>query len=134
MHDSIADLKYRFLFSPGLGYYFLKTPQTQLSGEVGPGFIYEKLGNTTHSYFTLRVAERFEHKFNEKTRLWQSLEYLPQVNRFSNYIVNAELGIETALTKKLSLRSYVQDTYDNEPAPLRKRNDVKFIPAVVYAF
>ena len=134
LHDSIADLKYRLLISPGAGYYFIKNEKTQLSGEVGPGFIYERQGGNTHSYLTLRVAERLEHKFNDRTRLWQSLEFLPQVDNFNNYIINAEIGIDTALTKKLSLRTYVQDTYDNEPAPLRKKNDVKLVTALAYTF
>ena len=41
LHDAIADIEYRFTFSPGAGYYFIKNEQTTLSGEAGPAFIYE---------------------------------------------------------------------------------------------
>jgi putative salt-induced outer membrane protein YdiY len=134
MRDTIADIDYRFTLSPGVGYYFIKGTNTTLSAETGPGFIYEKQGGTDRGYFTLRVAERFEHKFNEKTKMWQSVEFLPQVDQFKNYIINAEIGLDTKLTAKLSLRIYAQDTYDNEPAPGRKKNDVKLVTALAYTF
>ena len=82
----------------------------------------------------LRLAEKFEHKFNDKTKIWQSFEVLPEIEDFDNYILNAELGVETQLVQKLALRSYVQDTYDNQPAPGRKKNDIKLVTALVYKF
>ncbi len=119
---------------PGVGYYFIKDDKTRLSGEVGPGFIFERQGGVNDSYLTLRLAERFEHKFTAKTRLWQSLEFLPQVNDFKNYIINAEIGLETDLTDKMSLRTFLQDTYDNVPAPGRKKNDLQLVTASAYKF
>jgi len=134
LHDAIADVEYRFTFSPGVGYYFIKNDQTRLSAEIGPGYIYEKQGDDERGYFTLRLAEKFEHKFNDKTKIWQSLEVLPEIEDFDNYLLNAELGVETQLVDKLALRSYVQDTYDHDPAPGRKKNDIKLVTALVYKF
>ena len=58
------------------------------------------------------------------------------MDRFSNYIVNAELGIEADLTKskKLALRNYVTDTFNNEPAAGRKQNDLTWVTAIAYKF
>lgn len=134
LHDAIADIQYRITLGPGVGYYFIKSKATQLSGEIGPAFIYEKLGGHEHRYMSLRLGEKLQHSFTEKTRLWQSLELLPQVDRLDNYILNGEIGIETDLTKKLSLRTYLQDSYDNQPAPGRKKNDLKLVTAVAYKF
>jgi putative salt-induced outer membrane protein YdiY len=134
LHDAIADVDYRITFSPGVGYYFIKNASTSFSGELGPGYIYEKQGDDTHSYFTLRIAERFEHKLNDRVKLWESVEYLPQVDRFENYIINAEAGIDTSITKKLSLRVFALDTYHSEPAPDREENDLKLVAAVAYKF
>jgi putative salt-induced outer membrane protein YdiY len=83
---------------------------------------------------TQRFAERFDHKLNERATLWQTLEFLPQVDRWGNFIINAEIGIETAITKSLSQRTFVQDTYDNEPAAGRRKNDVKLVAAIAYKF
>lgn len=145
LHDAVADIHYRFSFSPGVGYYFIKNPKTFLAGEFGPGVVTERLhhndtdipGDTRdddQEYITLRFADRFEHKFSDAVRVWQTAEFLPQIDRWENYIINAEVGIEAALSKKLALRSYVQDTYDNEPALGRKKNDIKWITALAYKF
>lgn len=135
LHDGIADINYRLSVGPGLGYYFVKTTNTVLSAEIGPGYIYERDGNgTTHSYMSLRLAQRFEQKISTTARLWESVEVLPQVDRFSNYIVNSEIGVETAMTKKLSLQAYLQDTYHSEPVPSREKNDIKLVAGVKYKF
>jgi putative salt-induced outer membrane protein YdiY len=140
LHDAVADIRYRVSFSPGAGYYFVKNKTTYLAGEVGPGFVVERVHNDEFNrnddqeYMTLRIADRFEHKFSDSVRIWQTAEFLPQIDRFANYIVNFEAGVEAALSKKLALRSYIQDTYDNEPAQGRKKNDLKWITALAYKF
>lgn len=134
VNDSIADVDYRVTLSPGVGYYFIKTTNTFLRGEVGPGFVFERVDGKSDSYVTLRLAERFETKLNDRVKLWQSLEFLPAFEDFSDYIINAEIGIDTSLTKKLSLRTFVQDTYDSTPAAGLKKNDVKLVAAIAYKF
>ena len=46
LHDGIADIQYRLTVSPGIGYYFVKEKNTNVSIEIGPGWVDEKLGNT----------------------------------------------------------------------------------------
>ena len=134
LHDAIADVDYRVTLSPGVGYYFIKNDRTTLSGEIGPGVIFEKQGDRTHDYMTLRIAERLEHKLNDRVKLWESVEFLPQVDKFSNYIVNSEVGVDSSLTKKLSLKVFAQDTYHSEPAKGREKNDLKLVTAIGYHF
>ncbi len=136
LHDEIADITYRVTLAPGAGYYFIKEKKIDLSAEVGPGYIIEKLGTNTHSYAALRVGEKFHYQLSDRARIWETLEWLPQVDKFNNYIVNFELGIEADLTanKKLSLRSFLQDTYNNQPAPGREKNDAKIVTAIAYKF
>ena len=135
LRDDIAGIDYRFTFGPGIGYYFIKKEDRQLSGEFGPAFIYEKEeGSSATGYFTLRLAERFDQKLNDHVKIWQSLEILPQVDDFENFIVNAEVGVEAALSAKLSLRAFVQDSYDNQPANDRKKNDLRLVTALAYKF
>jgi putative salt-induced outer membrane protein YdiY len=134
LHDGIADVEYRVTLSPGVGYYFIKNDRIRLSAEAGPAVIFEKQGGNEKTYVALRVAERFEYKLSDRAKIWQTLEYLPQVDRFKNYIVNGEVGVEAGLTGKLSLRAWVQDTYDNEPAAGRLKNDIKLFSGVAYKF
>jgi putative salt-induced outer membrane protein YdiY len=134
LHDAVADVEYRVTLSPGVGYYVIKNETTQLGFEVGPGVVLEKQGDDESEYFTLRLAEKFEHKFNDRARVWQSVEFLPQVDDWDNFIVNAEIGLGASLSKKLELQTYLQDTYDNEPAPGKKENDLKWVTAIALKF
>ena len=135
LHDEIADLQYRITLSPGVGYYFLKETNTTLAGEIGPAMVFERRGGSDENYVTLRLAERFEHKFpSQNARVWQSAEFLPQVDDVNNYIANAEVGIEAAIYKKISLQAILQDSFVNQPAPGRDQNDLKIISGLKYKF
>ncbi len=134
LHDGIADLQYRFTVGPGAGYYFVKNTNTTFAVEAGPGLIVQRLGGVDTTYASLRLADRFEQKLDGGARIWERAEILPQVNKFENYLVNAEVGAEASLTKTVSLRVTVQDNYVHQPAPGRKNNDVKLISGLVYKF
>ncbi len=134
VHDAIADLKYRVTVSPLAGYYAIKTPAAKLSFEFGPSGVFERQGKEDNQYAALRFGDRFEYKFNPKSKVWQSFDYIPQVDRWGNYLLVAEVGGEAAFTQQFSLRAVLQDTYDNEPANNRKKNDLKFITSLVYKF
>jgi len=134
LHDGVADVAYRFTFSPGVGYYFIKEKETTLAGELGPAILIEKLDDEYHTYPVVRLGERFEHKFDGHARLWQTLEFLPPVNRPRAFLINAEIGVETPLTKILSLQTFLQDNYANRPAPGFKDNDVKLVSALAIKF
>ncbi|HZL43626.1 MAG TPA: DUF481 domain-containing protein [Verrucomicrobiae bacterium] len=136
LYDAVADIKYRVTLGPGAGYYFIKEKRIDFCGELGPGYIIEKLGNSEQKFATLRVGDKFHCQLSDRARLWQIAEWLPRVDKFKNYIINAEIGIESDLRadKKLSLRTYLQDTYNSVPAAGRRKNDVKLVAAVAFKF
>jgi len=138
--DDLADLDYRVKLTPMAGYYLIKAPRTTLALEAGPSFVWEHYspkGLPTYSedYVGVRFGERFEHKLTDTTKIWQTLEYVPQVDRWADkYLLTAEVGIDTAITKNISLRVVFQDIYDSEPAPGREENDLRLIAGVAYKF
>lgn len=134
LHNDITDVDYRFTVGPGLGRYLIKRKQTTLSVESGATFLWERIAGTENDYVAVRFAERFEHRFNDLVRVWQSVEFLPEVEDWSDYLVNAEAGIDSALSKALSVRVYLQDTYDSKPAPGRQPNDLRLVSALVVKF
>jgi hypothetical protein len=134
-HDDIAHLNYRFLISPLIGYYFIKETNSFFAGEIGPSYVLEKFfAQELDDYISLRVSERGEHKFKTGARIWESVEWLPKVEDFQNYLVNAELGVAAPISKALSLSLMIQDSYKSVPAPGRLRNDFKFIAGLTYNF
>ena len=66
--------------------------------------------------------------------MWQTAEILPQVDRFENYVINFEVGAEAMMTKDFSLKTYLDDSYQNRPAAGKLKNDVKIVAAVGYKF
>jgi hypothetical protein len=62
------------------------------------------------------------------------MEWIPQVDQVDNYLVNFEAGIETTLTKTISLKTFVIDNYASRPAAGRLKNDVKLVSALTYNF
>jgi len=132
--DLIANLDYRLNVGPGAGYYLVKAKDTTLSTEAGVGYQNEHLGGNYNSFATLRLAENFEHKFGTVARVWQTVELLPQVDKFENYVVNFEVGIEASISKSFSLKTALDDAFQNQPAAGRKQNDVKLVSGIVYKF
>ena len=134
LYDGISDIQYQVNLSPGVGYYFIKGERTTLSGEVGPGYMWEKKGGVADDYATLRFAERFEQKLGEKAKLWESLGYLPQIDDWGNFRLIAEVGIEAPIVKDLALRLVASDVYNSRPAAGKKENDFMLVGGVSYKF
>jgi putative salt-induced outer membrane protein YdiY len=137
MHDDVADVTYRFITSPGLGYYVVKSPTNRLRLEAGPSWIYERLSGSDpkhNNYFAARVAERGEHDFNKNAKCWEQVEYLPKVDAWGTYLLNAEVGAEALINNAFSLRLVARDQYNSEPPAGSKSNDITVVGALVYKF
>jgi putative salt-induced outer membrane protein YdiY len=135
LHDAVAGINYRFTASPLMGYYLIKSTNTSMVTELGPGYVYERqTGQKPDGNAILRLGEKFEHKFTPGTKLWQSVEILPRVNKFSNYYLDGEIGVDTALTKHTGLTTYVVDNYYSVPTPGRLKNDIKLVSGLKIKF
>jgi len=126
-HDDISDIRYRAIANPSIGAYVIREEDTKLSLEVGPSYVWEKLGDVTENYLAPRVADRFEWRISPTAKIFQWTEYLISAEDSGNYIVNAEFGIEAALTSLINLVVLVRDNYVNQPAEGREPNDVATI-------
>jgi putative salt-induced outer membrane protein YdiY len=132
LEDVIANVDYRATIGPGVGRYFLMSPDQKLSAELGATYIAGKQAGKVDDTVALRVSERYELKLSATASLWESVEYLPSVDDFSRYLLNAEAGLEAAVNTKLSLRIVVQDKFNSSPAPGKDDNDVVLIAGLSY--
>jgi putative salt-induced outer membrane protein YdiY len=135
-HDGISRLSYRFRLSPLFGYYIVKNDKTSLSVETGPSVVLEKFENLpSDTYIAVRFGEKFEHKLSDTAKIWQTAEYIPQVDRWvEKYLINGEVGISSAINKQWDMRVVAQVLHDSEPAPGRKYNDFRLIAGTGYKF
>ena len=134
LHDGIQDIKYRVSFNPGVGYNFIKNKTTTLNGELGPGVVTQKLGNDQTTYADVRVAERLDQVLTPAAKMWEKAELIAQASKPDNYYVNAEIGVDTAMSKTMSLQLTLSDSFVNQPAAGREKNDVRLIGGIAYKF
>ncbi len=133
LHDEIGGIDYRVVIGAGGGAYVLDNDEDKLGLEAGLAYIVEKFesGDDDDS-LALRLAARHDHTFSETAKCWASVEYLPSMDAFGDYLLNAEIGTETVLNSTLSLRVVAQDRYDSEPPAGLEDNDLSVIAALVY--
>lgn len=129
-HDDIADLSYRLTAGPGAGLFLVKDDSQKLSVESGPTFVSEEKAGVQDEYLSLRVAENGEIRFPNKSKIWESIEYLPQIDDLNRYLLNAEIGAEAAVNNRMSLRLVLQDKYDSDPGADLESNDLSLIAGI----
>jgi len=140
-HDEIAGIDYRITATANAGYYLIKKEKLTLAIEAGPGYVWEEFdGGQKNDYATLRLADNFEWKFADKSRLFQTFEFLPEISDWGNNIMNSSVGIETDIAKGLALQVVFKDYYRSEPAPYpgtnlkREKNDYQLLAGIIYRF
>ena len=130
LNDDIAEIDYRATVGPGLGLYLVKTDSTAFSVEAGIAQVWEEVADVENDYLALRLAESFEYKFAEKSKIWQSIVCMPEAEDFDNYLITAEVGVEAPLQGRLNLRVVLQDKYDSQPGAGIEKNDLVLIAGV----
>lgn len=129
-YDNVAEVDYRITIGPGYGHYAVKKDDKKLLFEVGPSYVWEKVAGVTDSYAALRLAERYDQKLSETSKVWQSLEMLPQIDDPGNYLANFEMGAEAKLNGTLNLRVVLQDKYNSRPGDDNEKNDLTLIAGI----
>lgn len=131
--DDVANLDYRTDLNLLVGYYLIKNDTTSLALEAGPGYSWDDQGGVTDDYATLRFGERFEHRFNSRAKIWQSLSYAPEISDFGNYLLTAELGIDTQITRQWAFRTFVRHQIDSTPAAGFDKGDTALMFGLAYS-
>lgn len=133
-YDAIAKLDYRVVAGPALGYFLLRDESIRLSAEAGPSYVAQKLDGESQGYIALRVAQDFDYRINKRVRIWQGTEYIPRIDDFDQFLLNSEIGVESALTATLSLGLTLQHRHNSRPADDAKRNDLYLVSTLKYTF
>lgn len=141
-HDRIADLDYRFLAGPGVGYFFVKTPDISWGADLGATYIrteydYDEddaMDEKDPDTIALKITERLEWTLSKTSKIWKGIEYLPSFEDFSIYLLNAELGVEAGLTDHFTIRLVAQDKYNSDPKEDNEHNDLILSAGIGYKF
>lgn len=133
-HDQIADLSYRARGSLSLGRHFIWTERTVLSAEAGPGYVAQKKGGEQEGFAAGRAAQYLEFLVTDSLQIWESVEFVQDLEDSAVYFVNSEVGLETVLVGNLGLKFSIEDRYDSQPADDKESNDLLTTTALALSF
>lgn len=133
-HDQIADLSYRVRGNLSLGRHFILSERTVLSAEAGPGYVAQKKGGDREGFAAGRAAQYLEFLVADNLQVWESVEFVQDLEDTEVYFANAEVGLEVVLTGNLNLKFSVEDRYDSQPADDKESNDLLTTTALVVNF
>lgn len=136
-HDDIADLKYRFIESIGLGTYLVDLETLKLSVEAGVAQVQEKYkGLDSDDYTAWRVAERCDWtpEFADGVSFFEAADFLADFDDFDRHLANGEAGVDIPMFLNLSLTCKGVINYNNMPAPGNDKTDTQLLFQVGYNF
>jgi putative salt-induced outer membrane protein YdiY len=132
-YDKVAAVDYRVVVGPGIGHKLINSETSLLALEAGASYVEESLADEAGGGgLSLRVMQRYQHSLSGGARIWETVELLPELDFFAACLLPAELGVETAISKQLSMRIVLRDKYDGEPASGSEENDVSIRASLVF--
>ncbi len=101
--------------------------------EGGPAYLFENLTNEEEDdYMTLYLGIFHKLALAETSRIWEGFKIFPKMEDLNDYMIKAEVGIETDISSAFSLKVVVQDNYDADPSEGVDENDLSVIGSLVF--
>lgn len=135
LHDRIAALNVQLTPGVGLGYQWFEQPDFHFSTEGGVSYLYKdyRIGGVQQAA-AFRLAYHIDKQLNEKVSIFNDAEFIAAFEDPSNYIINADAGIQAALTKSFFSQFKVQYRRADRPAPGLLKDDLAFLLGVGWKF
>ena len=134
--DKIADLDLRLTFAVGAGYQWFETPTFNLNTEVGIAWIYEDFSTGgDEDHVAARFAYHVDWTPHKTIKLFHNLEWLPNVTDwFGDTLLNVDAGLRATIYEGFFAEAKIELRYDTMPAPGAKKEDVRYLFGVGWAF
>jgi hypothetical protein len=121
--------------SGGLGYQWIEQPDFNVSSEAGLAWVYERYRNTmTGDHIAVRLAYHIDRQLTDTLKVFHNLEYLPGLERLSDFNVSADAGVRASLTKTMFAEFKADWRYDATPARGSLKNDVRYVLGIGWTF
>jgi|GEM_PF-2869838 len=134
-YDRFRGLDLELQEGPGLGYRFLDTPSQNLAVEAGPNYLLRfETDHQRRQSFSLRAAQYYTWKINDRVSLNESAEFLQRTDDFAARQFRGELSLVMTLTRVLSLRLSLLDEYMTRPVLDTPENSLQFITSLGVTF
>ncbi|NQU73825.1 MAG: DUF481 domain-containing protein [Candidatus Omnitrophica bacterium] len=134
-HDRFANIDYRVIPSSGLGYWFSDTPHWKAMAEGAIGLEYTYFRDDTKDDGAVFIGRVFlEKELFNKTKLSQDVSIYPSLSDAGDYRLHSETTLTNPISTNSSLRLSLIDDYNSKPSSDAKKNDIRMISSIVYAF
>ncbi len=135
--DDFQSWLYRVSAFAGPSYTFIKDDSTLLRGRIGFGLSREIMRNADNAITPEALAGLdFEHKLNDRTKIFANVDYLPSLKRFTTFRIDSKAGLEILLDKDsgMNFKLGAADRYQSNPGPGAKRNDIDYFATLGWSF
>jgi putative salt-induced outer membrane protein YdiY len=146
LHNELQFLDLQQIYTGGLGYHAIATPNTTFDVFAGPNYTRQSYGagatavgfspGVTRNILGLTLGEAFMHKFGALTTLTEDFTFYPELTPDAGqYLFAFDAGATTQIHKWLGWNLTVSDRYvSNPPVPGTKTNDVIFATGLTVSF
>lgn len=132
-NDDFAAFDYQATMSVGWGHQAIKSDDTSLYFEVGPGYkrVKDRATGDTDGYFIGRGKMDYSHKLTESTSLVDT--FLVEAGSDNTYLQN-DFGVRVAMNSRLAIKAGVQHRHNTDvPDGVRKTDRLTTVN-LVYNF
>lgn len=145
-HDRFQGLELRLNFDPGVAYYFIDQDKQQLWLELGYDLQYDVrtddareaaladhmyLGKTVTRH-SARAFTGYSNALTDSVTVATGLEYLQGLAHSTNYRINWDGSVNSAVGKGFSIATAVTLRYDHNPLPEVQKTDIVTSISLVY--
>jgi putative salt-induced outer membrane protein YdiY len=132
--DRFKEVDYLIAPTIGGGYKFVDNEKVLFALDAGFGAAFERLtGLDGTTDLALTATERLQVKPIPTTTIFQKTSALWKADDFGDAYYRFEVGLTTAIMKRLELKvAFVDDYKTRPPDPSLKKNDTSFILSVLF--
>lgn len=122
--DQFAGIARRFEEALGLSWRIVASDIDRLTFEAGYAQNQQRgIDSVTTNFTSLRTMSSYTHQFSKDAKVYQSVEYLPDLDQSANYRVNSETGLTAPLSAHLNIKISYVVRFDNVPEPTKVKSD-----------
>jgi putative salt-induced outer membrane protein YdiY len=135
-NDDFQDWQQRLTLSNGLGYAFIENERTTFIGRAGVGVRRDWGSSDNRWHPEGLLGMDLSHKLTERQLLTATVELFPDLLDLSDFRARVKVGWEILVDPetKMSLKLGVEDRYDSDPGPDKKKNDIDYFALLVWSF
>ncbi len=134
--NTFAGIRSRFNQSAGLSAQLVDAERTKLRSELGGGYVWQRgvAPAPDQNFAAGRAALAFDRLLGEKSRVSQTLEFLPNFKEREDLRINAQTSLVAPITSGIAMRASYEIRYDGVPEPGFKDTDRIFTTGVQVTF